>query len=980
VKQLARLLSFSLFALAAAAQEPPPSIPDQLIADARQTYTQQGPKAALPQFERALAIFQESKDRRREAITLGYMGNCYRRLGDLPRALDFVQHGMDIKAQLGDKLEVGKSHNQFGLIYWDMADYSKAIHHFQQAIALGNELEDRELEGQAHNNLGLVYDEMGNYQHSQEQYRQALQIHRAAHNERGEGDTLANIGGVHLLVGEYREALDYYQQALTIHERLGLKPTASIELGNMGICYAAIGQSEKALTTFDSALALAQEAGLEKEQADWHKGKGDALLHQGKFGPAVEEYKEAQKVYERAGLKRELVEALNDSGNVYLMLGDIASSEKDFRRGLELAQAIGNNRGVTTNLISLGDLEWRRKRQPEAEGFYQDALARARKVGDHDRITGTLAELALEHRKLGKLAAAEMEAREALQTAQASAIPPSEARSHYVLAEVHRTNQKVDEALQEYSAAAEIEKSVRDPDLDWRIAYGLGQSLEKLGRDHEALAAYKQAVAIIENVRSQLAQERFRAGYIEDKYEVYVALVELLLKLQQPEEAFSYSERLRAHSYLDQLNRGLPSLGDPEQREAEAELRERIRQLRRAIDAEWSQPTSQRRGQALDTFSKDLAAAERDYQNLLDDLRRSNPMYGMLHALAVPSSEEVQKLLLPNTALVEYVVSSNNLAIFVLTADAVRATTVPISAENLQSRVELLRDLIVRQDSDSWRIPAAGLRQLLISPLEKRGWLKEVQKLYLVPNGVLNYVPFAALPRTVAGRTRFLVDDYILAYLPSAAVLAFHHNGPAPDGKLFAMAPERAHLRYAGQEVRDVSQFFAPKTLILTGKSATKDVFRQSAGSYQFLHLATHGFLNKYSPLLSGLQLESSADDDGLLEVHEILGLRLNANLVTLSACETALGSGYFSEIPAGDEFVGFTRAFLTAGSQSVLASLWEVNDRSTLELMVQFYRRLSRHDKAGALAAAQRSMRISGSRYSQPYFWAPFVLVGNMN
>jgi tetratricopeptide (TPR) repeat protein len=108
------------------------------------------------------------------------------------------------------------------------------------------------------------------------------------------------------------------------------------------------------------------------------------------------------------------------------------------------------------------------------------------------------------------------------------------------LAEVRRANQHFDEALQQYSAAAEIEKVVRDPDLDWRIAYGRGQSLEKLGRDQEALTAYKQSVSVIEGVRSQLVEERFRAGYIEDKAQVYVALVELLLKLQQPGEAFSF--------------------------------------------------------------------------------------------------------------------------------------------------------------------------------------------------------------------------------------------------------------------------------------------------------------------------------------------------------------------------------------------------------------------------------------------------------
>jgi len=132
--------------------------------------------------------------------------------------------------------------------------------------------------------------------------------------------------------------------------------------------------------------------------------------------------------------------------------------------------------------------------------------------------------------------------------------------------------------------------------------------------------------------------------------------------------------------------------------------------------------------------------------------------------------------------------------------------------------------------------------------------------------------------------------------------------------------------------------------------------------------------------MLSGLELEPDTHDDGLLEVHEILDLKLHASLVTLSACETALGSGYFSEVPAGDDFVGLTRAFLSAGSQAVLASLWAVNDRSTLQLMVDFYRRLPKEGKAAALAKTQRAMRLSGGRYSHPYFWAPFVLVGKLD
>ena len=139
-------------------------------------------------------------------------------------------------------------------------------------------------------------------------------------------------------------------------------------------------------------------------------------------------------------------------------------------------------------------------------------------------------------------------------------------------------------------------------------------------------------------------------------------------------------------------------------------------------------------------------------------------------------------------------------------------------------------------------------------------------------------------------------------------------------------------------------------------------------------------YLNRAAPLLSALELEPDAENDGRLEVHEILQLKLKAQLVTLSACETALGSGYFTDVPAGDEFVGLTRAFLSAGARSVVASLWQVDDRSTMKLMERFYRERASGDgdSASALAKAQREMSKTGGQYSHPYYWAPFVAVGN--
>ena len=194
------------------------------------------------------------------------------------------------------------------------------------------------------------------------------------------------------------------------------------------------------------------------------------------------------------------------------------------------------------------------------------------------------------------------------------------------------------------------------------------------------------------------------------------------------------------------------------------------------------------------------------------------------------------------------------------------------------------------------------------------------------------------------------------------------------------MAPSDAHLPNAAAEVRSIGQLFPRSSRVVVGKGATKTLFKQVAADYAYLHLATHASLNRNAPALSALELEPDAENDGRLELHEIVRMKLRARLITLSACETALGKGYFTETPAGDEFVSITRAFLTAGSQNVLASLWAVNDESTRVLMVRFYRHLLENGGAEALARAQREVRHSSPRYRHPYYWAAFVMVGPTN
>jgi CHAT domain-containing protein/predicted negative regulator of RcsB-dependent stress response len=953
---------------------------DAILARGRQLYTEQGPQAALPVYEQALALYRKASDRRGEAIVLGYIGNCHKKFGNLPKALDYLNQALAIKREIHDKLEEGKTLSHLGLVYWEMGNYRQAIDHLTQSIALARELRDQELEAASLNNLSLVYDEQGDYRRSLEQYQRALELHRATQFHEGESATLGNIGGVYLLLGQFREALRYYQQALAISEALKLKASASQDLGNIALCQLGLGQVEAAITTFDHALALAAEAGIKKEEADWHKGKGEALLRIGKYNSALKEYGQALEVYERAGLRRELIEALNDFGNVHVLLGDAASAEKEFRRAAALARELGHSRGVTFNLISLGNLEWRRKRFEEAAALYSEALARAREADDRSQMTASLIQLALTDPELSRFDAALQAGEEALKLAREQGTTLAEAESLYALGEVERRRGQLEAAIGRYSSGEAIAKAGGDPELGWRLAYGRGQALEKTERLEDAVAAYRRAVEIIESVRSQLLEERYRAGYIEDKYQVYIALVRLLLKLGRPSDAFLFSEKLRARSYLDLLNRGLPPISDPAQRQAESELRERIRKLQQAVERETAKPSVDQRRQALDLYSSELAAAERSYQNLLDDLRRSQPQYAAARALDVLPAQAVQKRLAPDAALIEYVIGDADLTVFVLTRENLLATTVPVRAIDLEAKVALLRDLIQKANSDRWLKPAESLRRILIDPVENAGWLKGIRRVYVVPHGILHYLPLAVLPRPTPAGIRYLIEDYSISYLPAAASLVNGHTAGHAGRSLMALAPQRARLRYAEEEAQSIGYFFPAGRSILVGTRATEASFKRGAGQYRVIHLATHGTFNRLNPLLSGVELEPSRNEDGLLQVHEILGLRLNSQLVTLSACDTALGSGYFTEIPPGDDFVGLTRAFLFAGSQSVLASLWEVNDRSTLRLMTSFYSHLAKTDGAAALAAAQKDLARPGGRYRHPYYWAPFVLVGMTN
>jgi len=951
---------------------------EQRLADAEQIYRGEGPEAALTLFENLSAEFRTSGDKRAEAMAIGYVGEIHWRLGNYEQAGEYLDQALMLKRESGDRLQEGKTLNVLGLLHWDLGEFEQAQAYFRQGSAIAADMGDKRLAGAILNNLSLVHDELGDYYVSLEQYQRVLDLYQDVDFPRGKGDTLGNIGGVYLLLGRYREALEHYQQALAISQQLDSTISMSQDHGNIGLCYQGLGQVDTALEHLDQAIELAVKAGMQQDEAYWLHSKGNVLIQKGWYDQGLENHRSALAIYQQLKGKTKLIEALHDMGQLYLMLGDSINAESHYRQAMELARDIGLSRGITINLLALGDLQKRQGEFEAAAALYAQGVQRAKESGEVEIWSHGLLQLAAVHRDQERFREAMDETDQALAIARETGAPGLTIRAIYAQAELNRLQDRLDQALAGFEQAVTALADAPDTELEWQVHYGKGLVLAAAGDKEAAITSLQSAVALIEGVRDRLREERFRAGYVQDKYQVYVDLVRLQLETGRQEDAFSTAERLRSRSYLDLIERGIPPDPGAKEQLLEFAMKERIRALRRALAEENNRSRPEQRQLAINVYSQELLVAEQQYQAFLDDRRRS----GAVSWNEAPTYSDVGASLAEDEALIEYVVGSESVMLFVLTRGSLAADTIPMRREDLENKVELVRNLIRRRDNSRWKKPAASLARSLIDPVMANGQLEGVNHLYLVPHGTLNYLPFALLPSRGTDDTKRIIEDFTLAYLPTAAALLQENGMSTNSSSMLVLAPERSRLLYASEEARAVNTLFQPDSRALLGKTATESSFKQLASQYRLLHLATHAYFNKLNPLLSGLELESDEANDGQLELHEILGLKLNADLVTLSACQTGLGSGHFAEVPAGDDFVGLTRAFLYAGSTSVLATLWEVDDGSTLVLMKHFYAGLKQagesEGKAAALARAQRALLSSGT-YNHPYYWAPFVLVGEM-
>ncbi len=572
------------------------------------------------------------------------------------------------------------------------------------------------------------------------------------------------------------------------------------------------------------------------------------------------------------------------------------------------------------------------------------------------------------------------------------------------LGEIYQRQGKPRQATRCYRKALAILQDLGDLYESADVSANLASLRREQGRLAEALAHYDQSVAAVESIRAGLGAESARLDFFASEVRIYEARLALCLTMDRMADAFLTLERAKSRAFVELLAH--QTLRAPSQ--APAEWLAQEHQLRAQLDAAYRQES---------IAAATITRLEAELDELRCRISLHNPEYASFQAVQPLDLKTVQERLPDDALLLEYFVTESSSGVFLVSHKAAEVVSLRVTPAILRRIFAPDRQVVAGLTPDPqgrlhqpWLL--AELCKLLVEPVADR--LPGYRTLCIVPHGPLHYVPFQALYTEQDGQPHYLVEDAAILYAPSATVLLDYCRrkpesaqtgglvlayGGAPDAGATGRLPM---LRYADAEGRSVAAILGGA--LYTGAQAQRPRVYQEAGRYRFLHFACHGRFNPRYPLASGLDLA-----DGVLDAADILQrVQLDADLVALSGCETGL-----SALRRGDELVGLTRAFMYAGTPSVLVSLWPVDDLSTRLLMDRFYQELTAQQgitKAEALRQAQRAlMRMTRGElreqlgrareaedgasgrggsvlqwqtdehpFAHPYYWAGFCLIGD--
>ena len=930
---------------------------------------------ALANFELAKRISEQTGNRQGALAGWRGMGIAQYYSGNFTQSEEYLQKALSLAEESGNKKTISSLNTSLGILYRDKGETGRALEYYHKSLSAAEALGDNGLKAYVLLNLGDAYRTQGDYPKALDALRRSVELNKETGDKGDAAIALNRIGLVSFDQGNYSEALEYFQTYLAIANELKDKGYMSSALNNIGMVYYGKKNFARSLEYYQKALALKEELGNKAGIANTTNSIGAVYEGQGDYGKALEYYRKCMSLSEQFGFKPFLTVSLHNTGNVFLAQGDYAKALEVYQRSLKLVEEMEDTGKIGTALNSIGLAHHKLGNYAQALEDFQKSLSISESIGDKDGVATTLQSMSAIQYDQGNFA----------------------------------------KSVEYADRASALAKQIGNLDVLWQARTTGGKAHRALNQPELAQRAFDEAISTIENVRSNVAGgEQEQEEFFENKISPYQGMIGLLVDQHKDGDALSYAERAKARVLLDVLRNGKVDVAKamtPQEQERELRMRNILTAMNTQIEREQARP--QPDSALLADLKVRLQAARLEYDTFQTTLYAAHPDLKVQRAEANPVTMKEVSALIPDsqTALIEYVVGDDKTYLFVSTKNGaankdsvdLKTFTLAIKRKDVAEKTALFRNQLARRDL-GFGEQAHQLYDLLIKPAQAQ--IEGKTNLLIVPDGPLWELPFQALQ---SGQNRFLLEDHAVSYVPSATVLQEmialrkkRINRPTTSASLLAFGNpalgtktlERVALTRGDEkllplpeterEVKYLSQLYgAAESKIFIAKEASEDRMKAEAPKFTILHLATHGILNDTSPMYSQIVLsqgDASSNEDGLLEAWEIMKMDLKADLVVLSACETARG-----RVGAGEGMIGLTWALFVAGSPTNVVSQWKVDSTSTTQLMVEFHRNLKNGLSKGKLElgtakALQRAATtlLRTKEYRHPFYWAGFIVMGD--
>ncbi len=858
-------------------------------------------------------------------------------------------------------------------------DLKGAARRYESAIAAARLSRNRNLEAFALFSATRLYFTAGRPREAIAILLDALKLAIEAGDHRIEAAIRNALGEAYLEIDRLDVALEQLTKSLEIAYMGGFADVIVLARANIGAYHRDRGHDWEAFQYFTSALDLARKIGRKDLQPAPLNNIGWLLKEHGDYGGALVKLTEALKLATELPDLPLAATVLNNIGCLHLALGENLDAINRLRESLDLAEKTFNAGTQGQAWVNLGEAYRREGHPDDAITCYQNCLTLA---GENPRLA-LMARNNLACARLAKKDAtgAQSDLEASLALADRLKLDRAKIMPLNNLGWLACEGGDPKTGIDKFKAALEI--AVRHGSEEEVSCHrGIGWAHARLGDHESAAGAYRDAIACLEWVRSRMQDPAMRQSFMADNTSLYFLLAESLRELKRDGQAFDAAERSKARTLAEMMDRGpaamVKAMTETEKIK-ERELQATLTALQRKLDEEWASDTREA-----------IAAAIRKSRGALEDFRRelfvTHPDLALLRGrFDPPSPADLQRRLFarePGLRVVSYIVGRRSGLIFVLAPGKDEATLtvhpLEMASDVLEGRVRALGTACAVSTS-AYADLAKELHRALIASAKDA--LAGATHIAFVPDFLLHSLPFQVLMDD--GGTH-LIERCSVSTAPSLAALlrmtelaeARRKTEDPKRPAMFAMgAPVKLDgtgvLKGAAREVEQVAEGFS--VTAHTGAEASETRAREEMGSARRIHLATHAEADETSPMYSRVLLSADARHDGFLYAHEIADLELGAELVVLSACHTARG-----RVVTGEGTVGLTWALLAAGAPSCVVTQWQAADEGTAALMATFYASLRKGSGAGeALREAQRAA-MKDARFAHPYYWAPFVLVGD--